>query len=263
MGAAAPEAADERAGRTHVEHVMGMAVSIDVRAADRGSASLAVAIAEVVAWLHRVDATFSTYIPDSQISRMATGTLAAADADPDVTEVMRLGEDLRAATGGYFDVRAAGTLDPSGVVKGWAVERASDLLAARGFPHHQVNAGGDLRARGRPGAGRRWRIGIAHPHLAGALAAVIEIDDGAVATSGTAERGAHVVDPHTGRAALDLASVTLVGRDLARADAYATAALAMGHAAPAWLARLPGYEAFVVDAAGGAWSTPGFERYRA
>lgn len=255
-------APEDLAGRTHVEHVMGMAVSIDVRAVPRCSPELAGAIAEVVAWLHRVDTTFSTYIPDSQISRIAAGTLSPGDADPEVIAILRLGDELRDVTGGYFDVRAGGVLDPSGVVKGWAVDRASELLAARGFDHHCVNAGGDLRARGRPGPGRRWRLGIAHPHVSGALAAVVEIDGGAVATSGTAERGPHVIDPHSGRAALELASVTVIGADLTRADAYATAALAMGPAAPAWLSRLQDHEAYVIDAAGMVWSTPGFDRYR-
>jgi thiamine biosynthesis lipoprotein len=91
---------------------------------------------------------------------------------------------------------------------------------------------------------------------------VVEIDGGAVATSGTAERGPHVIDPHSGRAALELASVTVIGADLTRADAYATAALAMGPAAPAWLSRLQDHEAYVIDAAGMVWSTPGFDRYR-
>jgi thiamine biosynthesis lipoprotein len=109
--------------------------------------------------------------------------------------------------------------------------------------------------------GRRWRIGIAHPQVADALTAVVAIEDGAVATSGTAERGPHVIDPHTGQPALELASVTVVGKDLGVADAYATAALAMGLGAPSWLDRLGGYESYVVDAGGNAWWSRGFERY--
>jgi FAD:protein FMN transferase len=106
-------------------------------------------------------------------------------------------------------------------------------------------------------------MGIAHPHVAGALTAVVAIDDGAIATSGTAERGPHVIEPHTGHPALDLASVTVIGDDLTLADAYATAALAMGLDAPAWLARLPGYESYVVDAGGKCWRSDGLGRYAA
>src|SRR5258708_6457494 len=120
----------------------------------------------------------------------------------------------------------AGSVDVRG--QGWAVEVASEMLVRAGVADHCVNAGGDARTRGRPEAGRPWCCGIAHPLVHDALCAVIELGEGAVATSGIAERGAHVVDPHTGRAALDLASVTVVGGDLSVADAYATAALAMG-----------------------------------
>ena len=243
---------------THVEHVMGMAVSIDIRdeAADAGR--LAAAVGEVVDWLRWVDATFSTYDEASQVRRIDRAELTVGDAAPEVAEILALGERYRIDTGGYFDVRAGGPLDPSGVVKGWSVERASELLLAAGFPDHAVNAGGDVRLRGAPAPGRRWRVGVAHPHVRDGLAAVVEMGDGAVATSGTAERGPHVVDPHTGRPALELASVTVVGASLVAADAYATAALAMGRSALAWLERLAGHDAYVVDADGDSWWTAGF-----
>jgi thiamine biosynthesis lipoprotein len=241
-----------------VLHVMGMAVSIDIRDDAPGPHALDAAVVEVGGWLDWVDGVFSTYKADSDVSRIARGELAVADAAPEVAEVLALGERFRACTDGYFDVRAGGPLDPSGVVKGWAVERASALLLEAGFADHAVNAGGDIRMRGRPGPGRRWRVGIAHPHVQGGLAGVAEVEEGAVATSGTAERGAHVVDPHTGRAALELASVTLVGPELVACDAYATAALAMGWQARAWLSGLPAHEAFVVGADATTWRTAGF-----
>ena len=247
-------------GFTHVERVMGMAVSIDVRGVVAGDPTTMAVLSEVVTWLHTVDATFSTYIDDSEVRRLDRGELALADASPDVCHVLEVADALRVATNGYFDIRTSGGrhLDPSGVVKGWAVERASALLAGAGVVDHCINAGGDVRARGQPGAGRRWQIGIAHPLVAGALATIVAVGDGAVATSGTAERGAHVFDPHTGRAALDLASVTVTGPDLIRADAFATAALAMGLGAPEWLATLADHEAYVVDAGGHAWWTDGW-----
>ncbi|HVM63797.1 MAG TPA: FAD:protein FMN transferase [Acidimicrobiales bacterium] len=241
-----------------VIHVMGMAVSIDIRADPPDVGALDAAVAEVREWLEWVDGRFSTYKDDSDVSRLARGELDIAAVAPEIGEVLALGDRFRDATGGYFDVRAGGRLDPSGVVKGWAVERASAVLLAAGFADHAVNAGGDIRTRGRPGPGRKWRVGIAHPHVQGGLVAVAEVADGAVATSGTAERGAHVVDPHTGRAALDLASVTVVGPDLVPADVYATAALAMGRAAPEWLEGLEGHEALVVSADATTWHTPGF-----
>jgi thiamine biosynthesis lipoprotein len=244
-------------GALHVEHVMGMAVTIDIRD-DRADA--AALVEDVVAWLHAVDATFSTYKPGSAISRLGRGELALDDTPDDVRWVLAQCESLRRRTGGFFDACVAGSLDPSGFVKGWAVEVASARLRAGGSLRHCINAGGDVRACGEPAPGRPWLVGIAHPLVAGALCAVIPVRDGAVATSGTAERGAHVFDPHTGKAALDLASVTVAGPDLAQADAFATAALAMGFGAPAWLATLDGYEAYAVDAGGREWATLGWPR---
>jgi thiamine biosynthesis lipoprotein len=237
---------------TRVEHVMGMAVSIDVRGVDAGTDD---AVADVVRWLHWVDATFSTFKETSPVSMIARGELSTDDAPAEVREILGLAAALAGETRGYFDIRAGGRLDPSGVVKGWAVERASAALAAAGCTSHCVNAGGDIRVRGGP-----WRIGIAHPLVRDALTSVVELTDGAVATSGTAERGLHIIDPHTARPAIELASVTVVGPDLAVADAYATAAMAMGLDAPGWLDGLTGYSAYVVDAGGRAWCTPGFGR---
>lgn len=239
---------------------MGTAISIDVR--DRlPPQELEATLDAAFAWLAWVDDTFSTYKPTSQISRLGRGEVALADCDPRVCEVLALCEELREATDGYFDVRAApgGGLDPSGLVKGWSVQLASDLLAARGMASHCINAGGDVVVRGGPGAaGSRWHVGIVHPLQPQSITTVVAVRDAAVATSGTYERGGHVFDPHTHQAASELASVTVVGPSLTWADAYATAALAMGGEATVWLSGLEGYESYVVDAGGFAWWSAGF-----
>ena len=167
------------------------------------------------AWLREVDATFSTYRDDSEISRLDRGELTLADCRPEVDEVLTRCLALERETGGFFSVRAAGRLDPSGYVKGWAVAVAADRLAAAGARSFCINAGGDVVARGRPAPGRLWRVGIRHPVDLGQLAAVLAVEDLAVATSGEYERGAHIVDPHTGRPPTGLLSVTIVGPDLA------------------------------------------------
>jgi FAD:protein FMN transferase len=174
--------------------------------------------------------------------------------------VLALCEELRHATGGYFDAYAAGPdqLDPCGLVKGWAAERASDILVETGMPIHYVSAGGDVCLREQPGGDRLWRVGVADPHRPGELLATIGSSDLAVATSGLAERGAHVLDPHRGAPALELASVTVIGPSLTLGDAYATAAVAMGAPSLDWLEGLDGYEALLVDAAGDVRWTPGF-----
>jgi thiamine biosynthesis lipoprotein len=167
--------------------------------------------------------------------------------------------DLWRETDGYFDAYAAGPLDPSGYVKGWSVEIASARLAEAGSLNHCVNAGGDIRARGVSGTGAAWRVGIRHPWEADKLSWVLTLKDQAVATSGTYERGDHVFNPRTGGPARGLRSVTVVGPDLAMADAYATAALAMGEAGIAWLAKLAadGYDSALVTDDGRAFSSGG------
>ncbi len=240
--------------RSHVEHVMGTAMSI-AAPPDAPPAAIAAAFA----LLRRADQVFSTYRPDSEISRLRAGTLAIADCPPEVASVLRMCARLKRTTGGYFDAwpDGPGSLDPSGLVKGWAAERASALLAASGVPRHCLVAAGDVRIRGVRGFDRRWQVGIADPLRPGDLLGVVSAPaDIAVATSGTSERGAHIWDPVGGGPATALASVTVVGPDLTLADAYASAAFAMGDAAPGWLADLRSYQALVVWPDGRRWATP-------
>ncbi|MGZ4417696.1 MAG: FAD:protein FMN transferase, partial [Gaiellaceae bacterium] len=170
-------------------------------------------------------------------------------------------ERLRAETDGYFNVRAASPelVDPSGLVKGWAVDHAAALLDEAGLRNYAVNAAGDMRLRGRAVPELHWRVGIQHPLELDRVARVIDTTDLAIATSGEYARGAHVLDPHTHRPPTGILSVTITGPDLATADAYATAAFAMGAArATHWTARLRGYEAMTILADGRVLSTPGF-----
>jgi thiamine biosynthesis lipoprotein len=245
----------------HAEPVMGTVFTFDVRTAGPAEDPRET-IARATSWLHWVDATFSTYRADSEICRLDRGEIGEADCNMAVQAILAMGREFGTATGGYFDVRASGRLDPSGVVKGWAIERASAMLAEAGWADHCVNGGGDASLRGEVEPGRAWQVGITHPWALDAFCAVVAVTDGAVATSGTYERGFHVLDPHRGRPATDLAAVTVVGPSIVLADAYATAALAMGNAAPEWLAQQRDYESFLIDSAGRGWSTPGFSSFR-
>ena len=236
-----------------VEHLMGMPVRVDVP-----GAAAPEALDEVFAWLRFVDATFSTYDQRSEICRLNSGELSLCAAHPLVREVLERCDELRAATDGAFDAAAPlpGRLDPSGLVKGWAVERAAALLEQAGERHFLVDAGGDVTLRGGP-----WRVGIRHPLLRDRLAAVLELHDGAVATSGAYERGPHVVDPCTGRPPEGALSVTVVGPDLGTADAYATAAFAMGERGPAWTATVENYAAMTIVPGDRVLATAGFLRH--
>ncbi len=233
-----------------VERVMGTVVSIDVRDAGPDEDAVRSAVEAAVAWLHEVDARFSVYRPDSEIRRLDRGELALDDCHPDVRDVLRACDDLRALTGGAFDARGHrpdGRLDPSGYVKGWAVDEAADLLVAAGARSFGIGAGGDVVVRGEPSPGAPWRVGIRHPAEPGAVAAVLAVRDAAVATSGLYERGPHIHDPRTGAVPDALVSVTVLAPRLAVADAYATAAFAMGPDGPAWVASRPGCGVLAID----------------
>ncbi len=240
----------------HVEPCMGTVFSIDIR----DDAEPAAAVAEDVAWLHHVDAVFSTYRPDSDVSRLQRRELRLADADPDVAAVLDLCATARTDTEGWFTPLWSGVIDPTGLVKGWAVERASWLLADKGFAHHCVNGGGDVRVRGSAGA-QPWRIGVVDPRERTRTVTTVSLTDGAVATSGTAERGHHIHHPFDRLpVAGPLLSATVVGQSLTFADAYATAAFARGDAAFDWIDTVDGYELLTVDRTGRRRASVGWPR---
>lgn len=228
-----------------VEHVMGTAVSLLVHATPDDGEKIAVAMDGAVAWLHEVDDRFTTYRPGSEWLRYCGGEIAAADLHPDVAHVLERTAELEVTTGGAFRVDADPHRppDPAAYVKGWALQEAADILVAGGAHAVCVNGGGDIAAWRLHGA---WRVGIQDPFDRSQLRGVVEIDHGGVATSGAYERGGHVINPRTRRPARGLASVTVVGPDLGTADAYATAAFALGTEGVALLRALDGYGAYVI-----------------
>jgi FAD:protein FMN transferase len=205
-------------------------------------------VREVESELDRIDRVFSTYRADSEISALGEGRRRLSSCSPDVQEVLARCADAALLTGGYFSALHSGRLDPTGLVKGWAVARVAALLADAGSTCHAVNGGGDVLATADPESDVPWRIGVSGGST------VVSAHQVAVATSGNVERPGSVVDPFTRQPALALRSVTVVGSDIVTADAVATAALAMGHDAFDWLSNLPGYDAVVV-AADGSLST--------
>jgi FAD:protein FMN transferase len=243
-------------GLRRVEQVMGTAISLEL-GGDLAYPKLSLLADEVFGWLRLVDDRFSTYRAGSEVCRLDRGELRIEDCSADVRRVLDRCAWLWRETDGYFDAYATGRLDPSGYVKGWAVQVASDRLLGAGLADHCLNAGGDIRVRGHPEPGQPWRIGIRHPWQPTAVCWVVTGTDLAIATSGTYERGTHVVDPHRGAPATALRSVTVVGSDLGTADAYATAALAMGLPGLDWLARLDGYDSCAVTEDGRAYRSAG------
>jgi FAD:protein FMN transferase len=264
VGAVSP-ASRPLPGLRRVEQIMGTAISLDVRNASFPPSQLESAFE----YLRSVDERFSTYKPASEVSRLMRGELDEAECSPELSEVLQLCEQMKLATEGYFNIRAHrpdGLPDPTGLVKGWSLENAGHILEAAGALDYCINGGGDIVARGEAAPGQAWRVGIRHPLIADKLATVLAVRDGAVATSGAYERGDHVRDPFTGRAPVGVLSVTIVGPSLTYADAYATAAFAMGPTGLAWVAGLTDYDGCAItadpDGSNGrlAW-TPGFERW--
>jgi FAD:protein FMN transferase len=249
-------------GLRRVEQIMGTAIGIDARDAATPPAVLDM----VFAFLREVDERFSPYKPDSEVSRLIRGDLdpdSGPERSRDLRDVLGLCEGIRGLTNGFFDIRghrADGRPDPTGLVKGWSIERAAGILDRAGVADYAINAGGDILTRGEVEPGRRWRIGIRHPQEADRVARVLEVRDLAVATSGLYERGAHIVDPHTGRVPLEMVSVTVVGPSLTYADAFATASFAVGRSGVEWVAGQPGYGAFGITAEGRAVWTPVVDR---
>ncbi|MFG3020191.1 FAD:protein FMN transferase [Streptomyces sp. NPDC048254] len=233
-----------------VEHVMGFPVSLRIDDQDVPESAADV----VFAWLREVDERFSPFRPDSEVSRLDRGELSGTEVSPDLAEVLALCEEYRLATGGAFDVRLPGRgLDPCAVVKGWSVQRAAYLLSAAGARRFVLNAGGDVVASGGP-----WRVGVRHPEHADQVCTVLELTDGAVATSARYERGDHIIDGRTGRPATGLLSLTVVASSLTEADSVATAAFAMGAEGVEWAAARPGCEVFAVDTGRQVLRTAGF-----
>jgi thiamine biosynthesis lipoprotein len=225
--------------------VMGTVFSFCLPApADRAARALSDATAE----LRAVDAAFSPYRVDSMVSRVRRGTLRPSAYPPLLVEVIERCGVMNGATDGWFDPwRLPGGFDPSGLVKGWGTERAAAHLLAAGVTDFAICAGGDILVRGCAPHGGRWRVGIRHPYDPAAVVLVLELTDAAVATSASYERGPHIVDLHAGSTVAQLASATVVGPNLATADAYATALYAAGPPGLAWFATASDYRAFTLD----------------
>jgi FAD:protein FMN transferase len=241
-----------------VAPAMGTTVSIDVRDPGIGRDVLERAVAVLAGH----EARFTTFAADSEVMRIDRGELALEHAHPDVREVLAACAVLRAESNGAFDAWREGRLDPSGYVKGWAGERAADVLRAAGATSFSINIGGDIVCAGEPEPGRAWRVGVRDPGDASRLLLVLGLRDRAVATSGLYERGAHVTDARTGEIPSAWQSITVLAPDLASADAIATAALAMGEAGPAWAVRRFACSVAAIDGDGRLWTSPRLEAAR-
>jgi thiamine biosynthesis lipoprotein len=260
LGAESPEApdaaavagADPVAGPVlrHVHAVMGTMVSFDVRLGDAKTNAAHLALARACARLDRADAVFSTWKPNSPMSLLRRNAMTLDKAPAEVAEVLELCALARDLSDGWFDPwKMPGGIDPTGLVKGWAVDQALGELRAAGVRAAIVSAGGDLATFGGPEPGLPWRIGVRDPRAIDKIACILE-SPGAVATSGCYERGSHVIDPKTGRTETRCESATVTGPELWLADALATGLLVAGEAGLAVIEAVEGYGGCVISESG-------------
>jgi FAD:protein FMN transferase len=243
--------------------VMGTMVSVQVLPGSLTESEVEAAIGAAFGRLEAVDETFSPWKPDSVLSRLRSGRLALADAPSDLPAIMCLCRDAHTISRGWFDAWAMpGGFDPTGLVKGWAVEQALSLLVARGVEAAVVNAGGDIACFGPPPYGDRWLIGIRHPWRADSLACILQVER-CIATSGCYERGPHLVSPFGATGAAGVASASVTGPSLAIADALATALAVGGGEVLACIGALEGYEGYMIAIDGEEAATDGIAFARA
>lgn len=234
--------------------IMGMPITVEIVGDIGGDAA-----ESVFQYFQHVDSRFSPYKPDSEVSAMNRGELGPQSISTELAEVLGLAELTRHETMGYFDIRRPdGRVDPSGLVKGWAIRNAARHIDSLGFDNYCVEAGGDLQCRGHNAEGNRWRVGIRNPFVPDQIVKVLVPGDAGVATSGAYVRGAHIYDPHERSAASDeIASLTVVGPDIYEADRFATAAFAMGRDGIAFIESTHGLEGYAIDRRGIATMTTG------
>ena len=238
--------------------IMGMPITVEV--VDATSPEM---MARVFQWFEAVDARFSTYRADSEISRFNRGEVSEANFSTEMKEVWALARTTETESQGFFNMlRADGMRDPSGIVKGWAIRKAAEQLSAEGCENFYVDAGGDIQVRGRNQEGEDWRVGLRSPfHLSDIIKVVAPRGQG-IATSGSYIRGAHIWNPHAPRETLaDVLSLTVIGPDVLEADRFATAGFAMGADGIYFIESLPGFEAYQVNARGLATQTTNFQDY--
>ncbi len=237
--------------------IMGMPITIEIVRAEPGAAEAA------FAYFDAIDRRFSPYKADSELSLINARRIAGSQYSDQMREVLALAEDTRRQTDGYFDIRRRdGIIDPSGIVKGWAIRNAAHMLAAAGHAHFYVEAGGDLQAAGKNEDGGDWRVGIRSPFNDTDIVKVVYPRDAGVATSGSYVRGNHIYDPHRpGFIIEDVVSLTVIGPDVLAADRFATAAFAMGRAGIDFIEQTADLEGYLIDRNGIATMTTGFARY--
>lgn len=220
---------------------------------------------EVFDYFRYVDGKFSTYKDTSEITAINNKKIRKEDMSDDMKTVFELSEETKKLTNGYFDiVTPAGKYDTSGLVKGWAIFNASNILKNHGIKNFFVEAGGDIQTYGTNENDEPWCVGIQNPfsEKKEVIKKVYLCKDEGIATSGNYVRGNHIYNPKDKNDSLsDIVSITVIGPNIFEADRYATAAFAMGKNGIFFLENLEGFEGYSIDKNGKATMTRGFDNY--
>ena len=244
--------------RTQILMDMPITVEIVDRAADPAT------LDRIYDYFTYVDETFSTFKQSSEISLINRGGVKPKAYSRDMRAVLHLCRETREISGGYFDIGPRGHWDPSGLVKGWAINNAAQRLLSLGHRNFYIEAGGDIQAFGRNAGHEQWRVGIRNPFAMTEIVKVLMIENQGVATSGTYIRGQHIRDPHSPESPLtEIVSLTVVGDNVLDADRFATAAFAMGRGGIYFIESCPGLEGCLIDQTGIATFTSGFAQFMA
>ena len=214
-------------------------------------------------YFKKIDARFSTYKLGSEISKVNNG-LAKSKWSHEMRAVLDLCDETKKLTNGYFDISHNGKLDPSGLVKGWSIYNAAQLLLKKGAKNFYIEAGGDIQAQGTNADKKPWVIGIRNPFNIEEIIKVVQLTNQGMATSGTYIREQHIYNPHQkDKEITAVKSLTIIGPNVYEADRYATAAFAMGEAGIGFIESSPGLEGYMVSSDSMATMTSGFKRYEA
>jgi thiamine biosynthesis lipoprotein len=234
--------------------MMGMPITVDL------GHSAGDLVGRVFDYFDEVDRRFSTYRQDSEISAINRGDIPVRDWSGQMMDVIRIAEQTRRETDGYFDIRKPdGALDPSGIVKGWAIRNAAEIVRRANVSDFFIEAGGDIQSSGRNVSGQDWSVGIRNPFQADEIVKVVYPRGHGVATSGTYARGQHIYNPRAPHDPIsDIVSLTVIGPDVLEADRFATAAFAMGRDGILFIEQTPGLEGYLIDSNRRATPTSGF-----
>lgn len=252
-------------GRT----VAAMGTVVTVRVIDADTPRAADAIDRALGWIRVVERTCSHFDPNSELQQLCARPGVAVPVSDLLFRAVAFACEVASRTQGAFDPTAghdaAGSwrdihcdadartvtlsrplrLDLGAVAKGMAADLAARALAP--CTNFMVDAGGDVVVGGHGPSGGPWRVGLRDPLVTGTHFEALEVTEGAVCTSGTYERGSHIVDARTGQPATSCASVTVCAPTALVADALATAAFILGPDEGARLLADEGVMGLIVD----------------